>query len=55
LTPKSADDRGWGWQMKAMMNPATPRPLCNRAKEALLSDPWTGPRRATSGDAIIDK
>jgi len=38
LTPKKADDRGWGWQVKAMMNPATPRPLYNRAKEALLSD-----------------
>src|SRR4029450_8576539 len=38
LTPKKADERGWGWQVKAMMNPATPRPLYNRAKEALLSD-----------------
>src|SRR5262245_39416650 len=38
LTPKSADERGWGWQVKAMMNPATPRPLYNRAKEALLND-----------------
>jgi hypothetical protein len=31
LTPKKADERGWGWQVKAMMNPATPRPLYNRA------------------------
>jgi len=38
LTPKKADERGWGWQVKAMMNPATPRPLYNRAKEALLND-----------------
>jgi hypothetical protein len=38
LTPKKADERGWGWQVKAMMNPATPRPLYNRANEALLSD-----------------
>src|SRR6476646_3779295 len=38
LTPKKADERGWGWQVKALMNPATPRPLYNRAKEALLSD-----------------
>ena len=38
LTPKNADERGWGWQVKAMMNPATPRPLYNRAKEALLND-----------------
>src|SRR5262245_55075145 len=38
LTPKKPDERGWGWQVKALMNPATPRPLYNRAKEALLSD-----------------
>jgi 2-keto-3-deoxy-L-rhamnonate aldolase RhmA len=38
LVPKSADERGWGWQVKSMMNPATPRPLYNRAKEALLND-----------------
>ncbi len=38
LTPAKADDRGWGWQVKAMMNPATPRPLYNRAKERLLQD-----------------
>jgi 2-keto-3-deoxy-L-rhamnonate aldolase RhmA len=38
LTPEKADDRGWGWQVKAMMNPATPRPLYNRAKERLLRD-----------------
>ena len=23
LTPKKADERGWGWQVKAMMNPTT--------------------------------
>ena len=38
LTPKKADERGWGWQVKALMNPATPRPLYNRAKEVLFSD-----------------
>ena len=38
LTPKQADERGWGWQVKALMNPATPRPLYNRAKEALFND-----------------
>src|SRR5947208_7357939 len=38
LTPKKADERGWGWQVKAMMTPDTPRPLYNRAKEALLGD-----------------
>jgi len=36
--PAKADDRGWGWQVKAMINPATPRPLYNRAKERLLQD-----------------
>ena len=38
LTPAKADERGWGWQVKAMMDPATPRPLYNRAKERLLRD-----------------
>ena len=38
LTPAKADARGWGWQVKAMMNPETPRPLYNRAKERLLQD-----------------
>jgi 2-keto-3-deoxy-L-rhamnonate aldolase RhmA len=38
LTPAKADQRGWGWQVKAMMDPATPRPLYNRAKERLLRD-----------------
>ena len=38
LTPRKPDDRGWGWQVKALMNPATPRPLYNRAKEALFND-----------------
>ena len=30
------DARGWGWMVKASMNPATPRPLYNKAKEMLL-------------------
>src|SRR5687768_9877385 len=38
LTPAVADARGWGWQVKASMNPATPRPLYNKAKELLLQD-----------------
>jgi 2-keto-3-deoxy-L-rhamnonate aldolase RhmA len=38
LTPAKADARGWGWQVRAMMSPATPRPLYNRAKERLLQD-----------------
>jgi 2-keto-3-deoxy-L-rhamnonate aldolase RhmA len=38
LTPAKADARGWGWQVKALMAPATPRPLYNRAKERLLQD-----------------
>jgi 2-keto-3-deoxy-L-rhamnonate aldolase RhmA len=38
LTPKTPDSRGWGWQVKAMMDPKTPRPLINRAKENLFND-----------------
>jgi 2-keto-3-deoxy-L-rhamnonate aldolase RhmA len=38
LTPAKADSRGWGWQVKASMNPTTPRPLYNKAKELLLQD-----------------
>src|SRR6187455_3638455 len=38
VAPATADERGWGWQVKAMMNPATPRPLYNRAKELLFQD-----------------
>jgi 2-keto-3-deoxy-L-rhamnonate aldolase RhmA len=38
LTPAKADERGWGWQVKANMSTATPRPLYNRAKERLLHD-----------------
>jgi 2-keto-3-deoxy-L-rhamnonate aldolase RhmA len=38
LTPATPDARGWGWQVKAMMDSATPRPLYNRAKERLLRD-----------------
>jgi 2-keto-3-deoxy-L-rhamnonate aldolase RhmA len=38
LTPAKPDDRGWGWQVKAMVNPATPRPFYNKAKELLFQD-----------------
>lgn len=38
LAPAKADARGWGWQVKATMDPRTPRPLYNRAKERLLQD-----------------
>jgi len=38
LTPKKADERGWGWQVKASINPATPRPFYNKAKELLFQD-----------------
>src|SRR5215207_11201778 len=31
IEPNKPDARGWGWQVKAIMNPATPRPLYNRA------------------------
>ena len=38
LTPATADARGWGWQVKAQVNPATPRPFYNKAKELLFQD-----------------
>ena len=38
LTPAKADARGWGWQVKASVNPATPRPFYNKAKELLFQD-----------------
>jgi 2-keto-3-deoxy-L-rhamnonate aldolase RhmA len=38
LTPARPDARGWGWQVKASLNPATPRPFYNKAKELLLQD-----------------
>jgi 2-keto-3-deoxy-L-rhamnonate aldolase RhmA len=38
LTPAVPDARGWGWQVKASLNPATPRPFYNKAKELLLQD-----------------
>jgi 2-keto-3-deoxy-L-rhamnonate aldolase RhmA len=38
IMPDKPDARGWGWQVKAMMNPNTPRPLYNKAKELLLQD-----------------
>ena len=38
LTPATADARGWGWQVKASVNPATPRPFYNKAKELLFQD-----------------
>src|SRR5688500_4409911 len=30
LTPAVPDARGWGWQVKASLNPATPRPFSNK-------------------------
>jgi len=38
LTAAAPDARGWGWQVKASLNPATPRPFYNKAKELLLQD-----------------
>ena len=38
LTPAVPDARGWGWQVKASVNPATPRPFYNKAKELLFQD-----------------
>jgi 2-keto-3-deoxy-L-rhamnonate aldolase RhmA len=34
----SVDARGWGWQVKASINPNTPRPFYNKAKELLFQD-----------------
>jgi hypothetical protein len=38
LAPAKPDARGWGWQVKASINPATPRPFYNKAKELLFQD-----------------
>ena len=38
ILPDKPDARGWGWQVKALMSPDTPRPLYNKAKELLLQD-----------------
>jgi hypothetical protein len=38
LAPAKPDARGWGWQAKASINPATPRPFYNKAKELLFQD-----------------
>jgi 2-keto-3-deoxy-L-rhamnonate aldolase RhmA len=38
LTPAKPDERGWGWQVKASINQATPRPFYNKAKELLFQD-----------------
>jgi 2-keto-3-deoxy-L-rhamnonate aldolase RhmA len=38
MLPDKPDARGWGWQVKALMSPDTPRPLYNRAKEFMLQD-----------------
>jgi 2-keto-3-deoxy-L-rhamnonate aldolase RhmA len=38
ILPDKPDARGWGWQVKALMSPNTPRPLYNKAKELLLQD-----------------
>ena len=38
LTPATPDARGWGWQVKSLINPATPRPFYNKAKELLFQD-----------------
>ena len=38
LAPATPDARGWGWQVKASINPGTPRPFYNKAKELLFQD-----------------
>ena len=34
-SPLPVDSRGWGWMTKAYVNPKTPRPFYNQAKENL--------------------
>jgi 2-keto-3-deoxy-L-rhamnonate aldolase RhmA len=38
VQPLQPDARGWGWQAKAYVDPATPRPFYNLAKERLFQD-----------------
>lgn len=38
VEPLQPDTRGWGWQAKAYVDPATPRPFYNIAKERLFQD-----------------
>jgi hypothetical protein len=38
LATATPDARGWGWQVKASINPATPRRFYNKAKELLFQD-----------------
>jgi 4-hydroxy-2-oxoheptanedioate aldolase len=37
-SPLPVDSRGWGWMTKAYVNPKTPRPFYNQAKENLFAD-----------------
>jgi len=48
--PDKPDARGWGWMVKASMNPATPRPLYNKAKELLLQGKRVNSRTISSLD-----
>jgi len=48
--PDKPDARGWGWQVKALMSPDTPRPLYNRAKELLLQDKTVTSRTISTFD-----
>jgi len=48
LTPAKADARGWGWQVKASMNPSTPRPLY-MVQNGPARDGWTPPRGGGAG------
>src|SRR5436190_5392180 len=50
ILPDKPDARGWGWQVKALMSPDTPRPLYNRAKELLLQDKVVTSRTISSFD-----
>jgi 2-keto-3-deoxy-L-rhamnonate aldolase RhmA len=50
ILPDKPDARGWGWQVKALMSPDTPRPLYNKAKENLLQGKRVNSRTISSFD-----
>jgi len=50
ILPDKPDARGWGWQVKALMSPDTPRPLYNKGKELLLQDKVVTSRTISSFD-----
>jgi 2-keto-3-deoxy-L-rhamnonate aldolase RhmA len=53
LTPLQPDARGWGWQVKAGIDPKTPRPFYNVAKELLFQDKQITSYTISSFDADL--